>query len=376
MDSHQNMDNLGSGDVTPKDKWDAIRDAIKQYVGSQEAEYQELLDEKYQQVLETYYLLSTKLMPSDEEADWLSSILEDAEGNRELAILLAIVDDVTFDEMGYNESNYKADFEKSRKRTRQRISQIYSDYYSQISLLETPSEQTNQAVQATVPKRLHENFVGLLPSMQGHRQTFRQSLRLGVAGTGLFVAFSALGNFLLTDGLVQERYRQSTEKSLLQGHSEDGAVSTTFYSSNCIEKPVGWIADSFDGNRTAYGETYSTLEYTAAHPFLPPQSEVYLQPKDTQANDTAQPVKVRITDKGSIGASTEGLLVSHQTARDLDIVDDGVAKVSIERVVINKNAQGLLTAKQTALLTEFINNCAAVIDNAAQSTTSNVSLGH
>lgn len=94
------------------------------------------------------------------------------------------------------------------------------------------------------------------------------------------------------------------------GHTEVGLAS--FYH------------DRFQGRRTANGDRFDQNAYSAAHRTLPFGTKV----KVTRV-DTGRSVVVTINDRGPF---KKGRVVdlSRQAARDLDIIDQGLARVKVE----------------------------------------------
>jgi len=94
------------------------------------------------------------------------------------------------------------------------------------------------------------------------------------------------------------------------GHTEIGIAS--FYH------------DRFQGRTTANGERFDQKAYSAAHRTLPFGTEVRVTRVDTGSS-----VVVTINDRGPF---KKGRIVdlSRQAARDLGMVDQGLAKVKVE----------------------------------------------
>ncbi len=87
---------------------------------------------------------------------------------------------------------------------------------------------------------------------------------------------------------------------------------------------ASYYADSFDGKKTASGETFRQNSLTAAHPSLPFGTRVRVL---NIAN--GRTVKVRINDRGPF---TKGRMidVSKKAAKKLGMVSTGVATVQIK----------------------------------------------
>lgn len=89
---------------------------------------------------------------------------------------------------------------------------------------------------------------------------------------------------------------------------------------------ASWYGPGFTGKKTANGEVFDDAKLTAAHKSLPFDTEV----KVTHL-DSGKSVRVRINDRGP---HVKGRLIdlSRKAAETLDIKDDGVARVRVERV--------------------------------------------
>lgn len=357
MNERKDIDDTVSGDNSHQKIWKAVRDAIKQYTDSKESEYQELLDEKYAQVVESYYLIVNKLEPTEEESEWLSDILQDAESNEDLALLLEIADDITFEEMGYNDSSFKPFIEGSRKRIRDYLSKIRRTYRPEKSIGSTNLEKLAEVSRQDKPER---KLSGLFASIFETRRNYGRSFCVGAIGASMLLAVAVIKTIIAINGggIVGSVSESSVPV-------EDVNVDTES-EHECAVKRVGWISDAYEGSRTAYREIYDPNEYTAAHPFLPPQSEVYLQPSHAGQDETVPPIVVRVIDEGSVGRASEGMLVSHETAEALDIIEEGVASIEIVGVLVNNQSNDELTRTQTVRLRSFVYNCASMVENIEQ----------
>ena len=87
---------------------------------------------------------------------------------------------------------------------------------------------------------------------------------------------------------------------------------------------ASYYADSFQGKKTANGETYRHNEYTAAHKDLPFDTWVRVT---NLANGNS--VLVRINDRGPF-VNNRIIDLSKYAARDLDMLKEGVANVKME----------------------------------------------
>lgn len=87
---------------------------------------------------------------------------------------------------------------------------------------------------------------------------------------------------------------------------------------------ASYYADSFDGKRTASGETFHQRQLTAAHRTLPFGTRVTVT---NIANGKS--VKVRINDRGPFVAGRV-IDLSHKAASRLGMINTGVANVEVK----------------------------------------------
>jgi rare lipoprotein A len=94
----------------------------------------------------------------------------------------------------------------------------------------------------------------------------------------------------------------------------------------CTVGTATWYGANAQGRRTADGERFNRHALTAAHRSLPFNSHVRV----TNLRN-GRSVVVRITDRGPFG---RGRIIdlSEAAARELDMVDRGIAPVRLERV--------------------------------------------
>ena len=89
---------------------------------------------------------------------------------------------------------------------------------------------------------------------------------------------------------------------------------------------ASYYADKFEGRTTANGETFRQDRFTAAHKKLPFGTKVLVR-----NHDNGKEVLVTINDRGPF---VKGRIIdlSKAAAKELDILDVGLARVSIEVV--------------------------------------------
>ena len=92
-----------------------------------------------------------------------------------------------------------------------------------------------------------------------------------------------------------------------------------------------FYSDKLQGHRLTSGEPYDRSALTAAHRTFPFGTLV----KVTNLKNNKS-VVVRINDRGPHGPKTEIIDVSGRAAQELDMINDGRAKVMVEVVETNK----------------------------------------
>lgn len=96
---------------------------------------------------------------------------------------------------------------------------------------------------------------------------------------------------------------------------------------------ASWYGPGLQANRTAGGEVFDMNELTAAHPSLPFNTRVRVTNLKNKKS-----VIVRINDRGPF-IKKRIIDVSMEAARQLEIIQTGVAKVSVEVVNVRKAEQ-------------------------------------
>jgi len=94
----------------------------------------------------------------------------------------------------------------------------------------------------------------------------------------------------------------------------------------CTVGTATWYGANAQGRRTAAGERFDRHALTAAHRTLPFNSRVRV----TNLRN-GRSVIVRITDRGRFGPGRV-IDLSEAAAREIDMVDRGVARVRLERL--------------------------------------------
>ena len=88
---------------------------------------------------------------------------------------------------------------------------------------------------------------------------------------------------------------------------------------------ASWYGGVFNGRKTASGETYDKTALTACHPTLPFGSLVKVINRSNKRS-----VVVRINDRGDLGDGNRVIDLSWAAAKELAMVQSGVARVDIE----------------------------------------------
>ena len=94
---------------------------------------------------------------------------------------------------------------------------------------------------------------------------------------------------------------------------------------NIFHGIASWYGGVFNGRKTARGETYDKTALTACHPTLPFGSLVKVI---NRANKRS--VVVRINDRGDLGDGNRVIDLSWAAAKELAMVQSGVARVDLE----------------------------------------------
>lgn len=105
---------------------------------------------------------------------------------------------------------------------------------------------------------------------------------------------------------------------------------------------ASYYANEFDGGRTYFGETYDKDQYTAAHKVHPQGTRL----KVTRI-DNGKSVIVRVNDRGPY-ISGRIIELSYAAARDIGMLDEGVADVQVEVVSKGSNTQPARNNQQAA----------------------------
>ena len=89
--------------------------------------------------------------------------------------------------------------------------------------------------------------------------------------------------------------------------------------------PATFIADRFNGRKTASGETYDGSRLVAAHASYPLGTVVRVTNPDN-----GRAVDVKVIDRSAVGAKRPIIDLSRAAAEQLDIVKRGTAPVTVE----------------------------------------------
>jgi rare lipoprotein A len=96
-------------------------------------------------------------------------------------------------------------------------------------------------------------------------------------------------------------------------------AAATLVPTSAFAQTATYYSDAYQGSRTASGERYDVNGYTAAHPSLPLGTRVRV----TNLNN-GRSVVVRVNDRCRCSID-----LSRAAARDINMIQSGVARVSI-----------------------------------------------
>ena len=91
-----------------------------------------------------------------------------------------------------------------------------------------------------------------------------------------------------------------------------------------------YYGDQFIGRRTASGERYDPRALTAAHLSLPLGAIVRVTRIDAAGRAVAEPIEVRVNDRGPYGGRGRIIDLSMAAARRLRMLESGVVRVRVE----------------------------------------------
>ncbi len=110
------------------------------------------------------------------------------------------------------------------------------------------------------------------------------------------------------------------------------------------EGTASFYGNEFHGRKTANGSIYNKYKYTAAHRSLPMPSVVEVINLENKKS-----VIVVVTDRGPFKGGDKRIIdLSHKAAKDLGILNQGIAKVRVQ--YLHKNTQALLGAVNKGLV--------------------------
>ena len=101
---------------------------------------------------------------------------------------------------------------------------------------------------------------------------------------------------------------------------------------NIFHGIASWYGGVFNGRKTASGETYDKTALTACHPTLPFGSLVKVINRSNKRS-----VVVRINDRGDLGDGNRVIDLSWAAAKELAMVQSGVARVDIEVLTMGRD---------------------------------------
>jgi len=134
------------------------------------------------------------------------------------------------------------------------------------------------------------------------------------------------------------------------GHSSSRLKKNHSIALHYTEKGIAsWYGKDFHGRKTANGEIYDMYKYTAAHKFLPLGSHVKVTNLKNQRS-----VVLRVNDRGPF-IKGRILDLSYTGARELDIVEAGIAPIKLEVVQLPKHQQSVKFFIQVGAFSNYEN---------------------
>jgi len=102
-------------------------------------------------------------------------------------------------------------------------------------------------------------------------------------------------------------------------------------SARLIEGRASYYGKEFNGRKTASGEVFDMYDKTAAHRDLPFDSILKVTNKKNNRS-----VVVRVNDRGPFRAGRI-LDLSYSAAREIGMIDDGVADITVEIIRLGED---------------------------------------
>ena len=328
-------------------------------------------------LLKRYFELSIKDNLSDIDSEELDFILELCCYSQKLSALICIVDQHLNDLMMPLDDDQSAEIEQARGRALEKILGSLTQYPTQDlqkTLLHQLSHSFNGPEPAAVPVSCGDETIPLAPKALSDRLSATpwvkywaglvrlKPLRLSKQCL-LYVSFSLLGAFFATHRsnifdiarmLFNIVDSPAMQMSLTDETSVKSDLSHAFPLApvplKCQSEFVRWTNKAYDGQMTSYEKTFRNSESTAAHEFLPPGSKIHLSSEATSA-----PVVVEVNEQ------SENLRVSYSAALQLDVVDEGVAPVTVEHVEVSADEIDKLDENQRTQLAQFQNSCGVLV---------------
>ncbi|MEM1252300.1 MAG: septal ring lytic transglycosylase RlpA family protein [Cyanobacteria bacterium P01_H01_bin.21] len=285
-----------------------------------------MMDSEHQQLLKSYFALSVKDTLSDVESETMEYILDRACQNTELMTLVQVVDQQINEQLYTSHPEYLDDIETTRVNALKKVLG---------SAVRSKSVPAPMKPKLGAIAKLQTLLVPLSLMLVGFLFTFFYDEALSIAKN--LRNSSSLGMVGKTPHSIKSKHH--IHKKSTPAHP--------IISGSCQRESISWVHQDFEGERTAYGETFDNSAYTAAHEFLPPGSKIHLQ-----SEKTSHSVVVEVNDWN------DTLLVSYSAAAKLGVIDKGVAPVVVERVEVNNiDMEEYLNNTQLAQLANFQRSC-------------------
>ena len=131
--------------------------------------------------------------------------------------------------------------------------------------------------------------------------------------------------------------------------------SVSLYADTTQTGYASWYGGKFHGRKTANGEVFDTYKYTAAHKTLPFDTVLKVENLEN-----GRSVAVRINDRGPF-VENRIIDLSFAAAKDLGMIESGIARVRIEIIESNGEKAERYSYKIQVAAYSDINNANAAV---------------
>ncbi|MGB3614400.1 MAG: RlpA-like double-psi beta-barrel domain-containing protein [Elainellaceae cyanobacterium] len=354
--------------------------------------YRKVFEASQEELLSRYFELSVQDTLSEVDLEELDFILELAQHSQKLTILIHLVDQFIDESLERFDESYKEEIEQSRTRSLEKIlggsiehsatahqegkETVHGFSPARDALALKTAFDTNKSPIEHAAKSVNDCLGKLLPPLKKYCTHLTKIKPLKLSRQGLLcLTFGAVGAFCSSykDDVakVARMFFSTVETPLAQteaanvggtAHNVVNYVShKPDFSKECRNQSVGWIDPTLDGEFTLYEEVFKNSEATAAHAFLPPGSKIHLK-----SEATGQPVVVKVNERvkqdEQVDEQSKDLLVSYSAARQLGVVEAGVAPVTVEHVEVSQQ-KDVLSETQRRQLAHFQEDCSSLVES-------------